>query len=140
MSKPLFIGELNPYGADPEFALYPSPPGCSGDRLCRVVLGLDPDEYLERFARTNLCAGKWSLPAARARAREIKIAMSRGDFSVVVLLGAKVAAAWGVKFLPFVMTRRALVLPHPSGRNTRWNSPGEVAMARQALRVAGVLS
>lgn len=71
--KPLLVGEANPYGSDPAFALYPSPPGCSGDRLCRLVMGLDPDDYLERFERANLCPRRWSLAEARTRAADLLV-------------------------------------------------------------------
>lgn len=108
--RPLLVGEANPYGGDPSFALYPSPPWCSGERLCRLVLGLDPDEYLGRFDRQNLCPRSWHLPAARARAEE-----------------------------PFTARDGLVLLPHPSGLSRLWNAPGSFARAREVLRVAGVL-
>ncbi len=69
--KPLIVGESNPYGADPQFALYPAPDGCSGHRLCCLILGMHRAAYMESFERVNLCAGKWSAPAARNMAREL---------------------------------------------------------------------
>jgi hypothetical protein len=36
----LLLGEANPYGGDPRYALYPEPEGSSGWRLCHMVMGL----------------------------------------------------------------------------------------------------
>lgn len=142
--KPLLVGEANPYGGDPEFALYPSPPGCSGDRLCRLVMGLDPDDYIDRFDRVNLCPSAWELTEARSRAAHL-LADARSRAAPVVLLGAKVARACGVAFDPFTVvagdaSRAVLVvLPHPSGLSRAWNVPGAYARARAVLREAGAL-
>lgn len=137
--KPLLVGEMNPYGAEPDFALYPSPPGCSGYRLCRLVLRMDPDAYLEAFDRANLCAGKWSTPKAAARAREIFEARnSSSEEGAVVMLGAKVAAAFLFQFRPFTVVGRYVCLPHPSGLSRAWNAPGAFDLARATLERAGV--
>ncbi len=139
--KPLLVGELNPYGPDETFALYPSPRGSAGQRLAEFVMGLDRADYLRRFDRANLCTFKWSVPAARERAGELL----QRDNPVLVLLGAKVAGAFGQIFEPFTVRRTALasrtlvVLPHPSGLCRVWNEPNAVARARAALRLAGVL-
>jgi hypothetical protein len=147
LGRPLLVGEANPYGADPEFALYPSPPGCAGDRLCRLVMGLDPDDYLERFDRTNLCPGRWAARQARATAGGIRAARKGGG--LVVLLGAKVCAAFGLEFRPFTTIWRhtdlgpadvcGAILPHPSGLSRAWGRPGAFERARAVLREAGVL-
>jgi hypothetical protein len=142
--KPLLVGELNPYGADSYFALYPAPPGCAGDRLCRLVLQMEPDEYLARFERVNLCSGRWSAPAARRRADELTCHVNH-RYSALVLLGAKVADAFGLAFSPFnaVPSGRgclAVMLPHPSGRCRLWREPGAYKLARTVLREAGVLA
>jgi hypothetical protein len=156
--RPLLVGEANPYGGDPEFALYPSPPGCAGHRLCRLVMQLDPDDYLERFDRANLCARAWKMTEARARAAEL--ATEYVDVPVV-LLGAKVCRAFEVAFDPFSFvdavnrvwrtdasgapeapierTPQYVILPHPSGLSRLWNAPGAYDRARAALRAAGVL-
>jgi len=145
--RPLLVGEANPYGGDPEFALYPSPPGCAGDRLCRKVMGLDPDDYLERFDRVNLCPTKWSTREARVRASEI-LAGDHGAPRAYVLLGSRVKAAFGVGHDPFSHFRSLrelpgpqvfVVLPHPSGLSRAWNAPGAYERARDTLRAAGVL-
>jgi hypothetical protein len=142
--KPLLVGESNPYGGDPAFALYPSPPGCAGDRLCRLVMGLDPDDYLARFDRTNLCARAWDLLAARSRAAELLVD-ARARNVPVVLLGAKVASVCAAAFEPFrVLPETGLcpvrvILPHPSGRCRVWSDPRSYELAREALRAAGAL-
>lgn len=138
--KPLLVGESNPYGADPYYALYPEPRGATGDRLCRLVMQMSAFDYMARFDRVNLCAGKWSLPKARTRANEILNARKGGTF---VLLGAKVCAAFEVKFNPFYAWMSALgtfvVLPHPSGLSRAWHDPASFERARSVLREAGVL-
>jgi hypothetical protein len=133
--KPLLVGELNPYGADPDFALYPSPPGCAGDRLCRLVMELGKEEYLERFDRVNLCEGKWMMRIARIEAYKI----TKSEVSKVVLLGRKVATAFDCELQPFRHDSRFVALPHPSGLCRAWNESGAFRRAREALRAAGVL-
>lgn len=126
--KPVIVGELNPYGGSDKFALYPSPDGCSGHRLCCLILGMSRRSYLESFERANLCSGKWSVPAARKRAQELVDNHQR-----LILCGSKVSAAFGVPFLPFVRRSTWLVLPHPSGRNLLWNEPRIFEKARAAV-------
>lgn len=137
--KPWLVGESNPYGADPYYALYPDPPGCSGHRLCRLVLRLDPDEYLERFVRKNLLAlgrgRRWSLPLAREAAADF---VRRSEGAPFVLLGARVAAAFGLTYAPFshfggTDGRCGVVLPHPSGLSRGWNAPGAFDRAREMI-------
>jgi hypothetical protein len=136
----LLVGESNPYGSDPEFALYPTPRNCAGDRLRRLVLGVSVDEYMGAgFARANLCAGSWS---ARRAAESAAVLADRHDR--FVLLGARVSAAFGVPFRPFSVVRRGgavlAVLPHPSGRCRLWNAPGAFELARALLRSEGLLA
>jgi len=131
--KVLLIGEQNPYGGDPEFALWPSPPNCSGWRLCYRILNMDSEQYLDTFDRANLCEGPWSMPKAREAARGIA-AHRRGP---MVLLGAKVCEAFGVAFQPLTVQmsllgpdRDVCILPHPSGRSLAWNDPTAAERAR----------
>lgn len=155
--KPLLIGEQNPYQSDPRlaqrFALYPEPPNCAGWNLCCRIMQLKKAEYLERFDRVNLCAGKWSMREARAKADLLR----NNPGQTLVLCGAKVAAAFGRKFVPFThdetpdyyrpksdpsfiaIRRRIVILPHPSGLSRAWNEPGAFERARSVLREAGVL-
>ena len=136
--KPLLVGETNPYGGADEFALYPTPPGCTGHRLCHLILQLDADEYLERYDRANLCVGKWSAPRAREEALRLS---SKHQAGTIVLLGSKVCSGFGLPFRPFETTvgARFVVLPHPSGLNRMWGEPGAFDRARAVLREAGVL-
>jgi hypothetical protein len=145
----LFVGELNPFGADPRYALYHLPRKSSGNRL-RCVLGLTDLEYHKLLDKANLCDGKWSSSAARERL--VELVDSRGPGGVVVLLGARVrgvarciAREYGadLELLPFSGLevgegdrRRVLVsLPHPSGLCRLWNEPGAVTRARRLLTV-----
>lgn len=132
--RPLIIGELNPFGGDDYYALYPAPDGCSGHRLCTLVLGMDQDDYLEAFDRANLCRGKWSVKAARLRLPEF-----RGRYCI--LLGSKVCTAFDVPFEPFAAQFPStedgggglLVFPHPSGLCRLWQERGAFLRAREAL-------
>lgn len=129
-NKPLLVGELNPYGADQRYALYPSPRRSAGGRLCYDVLGLLPMEYFRTYDRANLCTGKWSTPAAGSKAFDLEVQ----GYDRLILLGAKVSKAFSVPFLPFTVQDGKLVLPHPSGLCRLWNEPGAYERAREAVR------
>jgi hypothetical protein len=147
MSRVAIVGEVNPYGADPQFALYPDPPQSAGSRMQRLVAALDRRTYICGLARYNLCVGRWSVPEAREAARQL-----REDplTEVVVLLGRKVAGVFwaGSPPPPFSaapLVRRldrasptitAVMLPHPSGLCRVWNEPDAFDRARQLLRAA----
>jgi hypothetical protein len=52
--------------------------------------------------------------------------------------------AFGLEFRPFTVMAmvgrwRAVLLPHPSGRNLLWNAPGAFERARALLAEVGVL-
>lgn len=129
--KPMLIGESNPYGSDPYYALYPAPDGCSGHRLCCLVLGMHRHTYLETFDRINLCEGRWSLRTARQRAQELW--PQRRKF---ILFGYKVCTAWEIlPYEPFTVHDggTTLILPHPSGLCRLWNEPGAFTRARAAV-------
>ncbi len=100
------------------------------------------------FDRVNLCRDKWSTRAAR----EAAIAIMRDRTAPIVLLGAKVTAAFMMPFQPFTHTtldlpdggprwlrRTFVVLPHPSGLNRIWQTHNAFERAREVLREAGVL-
>lgn len=136
MTRPLLVGEQNPYGDAPGYALYPDPPGCSGWRLCRLVLCLDDDAYLSRFDRVNLLGrGAWSAYRARERAREIEASYA----GPIVLLGSRVSAAFGDPVALWSMSwaggsrPRFARIPHPSGLARAWNEPGAYLRAREML-------
>lgn len=134
----VLVGEDNPYGGDPRFALYPEPGGSAGQRLCGVVLGMHRVEYLRRFHRVNLCVGRWRIGDARQAAHDLRASTNLP----LVLLGARVCEAFAIA--PFsscvwdVVRESAgcggfAVLPHPSGRSRAWNRPAAVHMARDAV-------
>ena len=125
----LLLGEDNPFGSDPEFALHCYPPRCSGDRL-RRILGLPEYLYLA-LHRKNLCDGSWSKPRAKARVWELL--SPEAPWRVIVLLGRKVTETFetialeGVPLVAFSSRgccpgMTLVSLPHPSGRNAAlWN-------------------
>src|SRR6185369_847576 len=122
MAWATIVGESNPYGADPYYALYPAPDGCSGHRLCCLILGMHRHTYLDTFERVNLCEGRWSMKDARAKAQSLW--PHKGKF---ILLGVKVARAWEVNpWEPFIQIDggTTLLLPHPSGLCRLWQEPG----------------
>ena len=136
----LLVGENNPYGSTPEFALYCYPPGCAGYRL-RRIFGLPQHQYLS-LHRKNLCDGDWSKEAAKKRVLELL--SPTAPWRVIVMLGRKVAESFEKVALDAPMeafTTRAscpgmtlVALPHPSGRNLIWNQPWARARARQIMR------
>jgi hypothetical protein len=135
----LLVGELNPYGGDPKFALFPLPEHASGGRLARI-LGLSRSEYLRRHDRVNLCTGEWRAKEAAEQAQALHA--RRPDGTAIVLCGTKVAAAFRSaaaftqeEFQPLSLALHQhiyyLTLPHPSGRNLLWNKPGVIDQARR---------
>lgn len=157
--RAVFVGEVNPYGPRDGFALYPDPPNCAGWRLCHRVLNLTDAEYLHHYARGNLCTGKWTAEAARVAADVLQRQWVGFDEqrtaagsllhpwgTPFVLLGRKVAAAFGCAAQPFTSARcpthgRLLIsLPHPSGLCRVWATrPGAYDSARALLRGFGLL-
>lgn len=157
VDRVVLVGERNPYGASPEFALYCWPVGSAGHRL-RRILGVDEDRYLA-FRRLNLCAGRFvRRDAALAAARLYDSLAAARPGGLVVLLGVQVSAAFGA----FTIGTRAgisrvrglscweagsdalgrarwLSLPHPSGLcrvwgRGMWAPGGTVERARSLLR------
>jgi len=127
------IGEQNPYGADPRFALYPLPAHAAGGRLAKI-LGMGEREYLRAFVRRNLLTAlKWSAPAARVAADFLLLEHPEHD--KLVLCGTRVSAAFGVPFRENLCkpaslvvgtvrphVRHVLAIPHPSGLNREWST------------------
>jgi hypothetical protein len=137
MPQLILVGESNPLGGDPYFALYDEPERHAGHRLRRLVLGLHQRTYRgPDILRVNLCDGPWSAPAARKRAIELDVAHQPP--AVIVLLGRQVASAFGLEHCPaFTRSGRIILLPHPSGRNcalwTRENIQRARAMLSEVL-------
>lgn len=137
----LVLGEDNPYGSDPSFALYCYPPRCSGYNL-RRIFGLPEQQYLA-LHRANLCDGPWSAPSAKERAQELLVPLS--PHPVIVMLGRKVteamrrAARIDEEIVPFSTTGccpglTLVSLPHPSGRNAAMWNPKARDRAREIMR------
>lgn len=137
----LLLGEVNPLGSTPEYALYPDPPGCSGWRLCYKIFDVSTADYLSLW-RTNMCVDGWSQRAAGVRAS----ALLRVDapWSTIIMLGRKVAGVMSPvcgAVAPFEQSEcsygaggkrlRFVSLPHPSGMNRAWNDPSAVTKARE---------
>lgn len=139
-ARAVIVGEEGP--ADGK-ALFPYPTHRTGGRLCSLIMRLSPMQYLDEYARVNLCHGGWDSRAARRVAREVLDA----EPECLVLLGSRVCAAFGVVYVPFAYrtsgldaTRtRYVVLPHPSARNRMWNDKDTVAKSRRALIRAKVI-
>jgi hypothetical protein len=120
LARPLLVGQSNPYVRMDKFAeaLYPAPEGCTGHRLWRMineVSGMSRQEYVEKFARTNLDES------------DLKEKVTAAD--VIVLLGR---VAWGHFRLPAKVRpldgiyrgdKHFALVPHPSGRNLWYNDP-----------------
>lgn len=130
----IIVGELNPYGHDPLFALYHLPRNASGNRL-RRILGLT-DAHYEVLDKVNLCTGVWTTAEARSAADAI---VRADDERVIVMLGAKVRKAFtsgwtGVPEQFFQVRGRFVSLPHPSGLNHLWHKdPLATTMTRSVL-------
>ena len=145
MPLPIFVGELNPYGGNPDYALFPYPQGSAGEILKSRIVRI-PGGYYCELGRVNLCEGKWTLREARARAEELLLKRHLQPFGkrtvwgdesipgVLVLLGSKVCSAFGVPFAPFDLRNGMVILPHPSGVNRMW-SVENYSRAHDLLRV-----
>ena len=141
----LVVGEHNPYGSDPEYALYPSPSYSAGGRLPEI-LGISGSE-LRAAWRVNLCPEGWSAGEAHRRAEMLL----GGPWDRYLLCGSRVRGAFqrasglphDTKSQPTAYRwehegKSFLAIPHPSGRSRRWNEVGvreEVAAAFAALWV-----
>jgi hypothetical protein len=131
VGKPFIIGENNPLSRDPQCALAPYPKSCTGWRLCTLILRMDPDAYEEQFERRNLLSqDRWSIPAAREAARQL---IKEAGSAPMILLGAKVCAAFGVDYEPFTVRLRTAILPHPSGLCRAWGVKGSFDRARETV-------
>ena len=140
LPRVLLVGEANPYGGDPSYALFPRPKNCAGWNLCYRILGISDHDYLRLFERRNLCHRYWTVTGGDVGMRKI---ISESRLPVFVLFGRKVATAWAracghCVYKPFAIENgprqpAVLFLPHPSGRCRAWNRPGAYQRARIAL-------
>lgn len=131
--KPILVGESNPLSSDPADALVPYPDGCAGHRLAVSIFGMSRKAYMDSFDRINLCMGDWSQFPARLTAAALKIKYDR-----IVLLGSRVASAFGLNFEPFTFAQgssiKMLILPHPSGLSRLWNNPNNIKLCRELIK------
>ena len=135
----ILVGESNPYGNDPRYALFDLPERAAGHRLRTLIFGVRRTTYA-RFHRVNLCDGEWNLDAAREKAQRV---LNDLPNATLILFGRKVASAFGLSpdAAPFLQYRHdskqdAVYLPHPSGRNREWNREGAFERARVLLQTA----
>lgn len=136
----VLVGEA-PAGSGSEAT--PALEGLVGRRLAQMM-GVDYAAYIANTTRRNLFEtpdeGKfWYTTIARHRA--IRLAGDFLDGDWVILLGAKVAAAFSAADLPlyrWTSWQRYQVarVPHPSGRNRMYNDPAEVERASRFLAEA----
>lgn len=134
----VLVGEMNPYGMDPKYALFDLPKNAAGYRLRTRVLQVERRTYFG-FKRHNLCVGKWSKADARREAGRLYLEVydSRRVGAVFVLLGRKVSDAFGwMAQDPFTRDGRIVFLPHPSGLCRLWNTEGAYDRAQAVLREA----
>jgi uracil-DNA glycosylase len=142
--RPLLVGEAPARGGNRAPL-----DGSSGDRLARMAGMAGRVELLERFDAVNLL-GRWPGPAGKGAAwpsgRAVRAAARRPLRGVAVLLGSRVARAYGLDaagWWTWVRGERfvAVVVPHPSGVNQLYNSlevrEATGAALAQALRRAG---
>lgn len=134
-ARATLVGEMPGPRSLADAPLFPLP-GSSGARLARLA-GMTHVEYLASFERVNLFREprEWSTPAARERAREVASTRRK-----LVLLGARVAAAFGVETRGWQpdATGSAVcaAVPHPSGRNRVLNEEHERQRVGRTLREA----
>lgn len=98
--------------------------------------GATYEEFVGRLRRVNHCPDRWDDTHARHRLVEILVWLRSqenwtptGETLRVVLLGRRVATAWGCSSAPFG-TREldgydvsVAWIPHPSGKNLAYNEP-----------------
>jgi hypothetical protein len=149
--KVWLVGMNNPYGSDERYALYPEPKNSAGDRLCRVILGMDKHDYMRSFVRRNTMKGDWKLAQAKVAAASLFKELPPG--TTVVLLGQQVWEAWRAvdpvrllgcssKWIPFMIRGDQtqdltyILFPHPSGLSRFWNDKSNISLARSTLRAA----
>lgn len=135
--RPILVGEVNPYSARLEHALYPTPPGCSGWRVWKMLeerCGATRSDYANAFDRRNLVRGTWDVAKAKAEAGRIH---AHAAGATVVLLGEKVRRAFGLpRELVHPIVRDGVTyrqVPHPSGRCLFYNDPVQRALVAVML-------
>lgn len=131
--RPLLIGMNNPVSSDPDYALYPVPEGCTGNRIWRMLNAVEPAigkrDYIRAFERVNVLPGKeWNAAQAKRNGRELTAHINRrGGYALI--FGAQTRDAMGLPFLAHCEWHQVPFgcawawAPHPSGRNPWYNNP-----------------
>ncbi len=139
--KPLLIGEAPSKNEDTPQPLE----GRVGSRLANLA-GLRLDHYMELFERRNLLQVRQDTAAKGfefdEKAAAIEAVTMRNlyfkDGRVIVLLGKRVAKAFGVKEVYFIQQQYhgpdIRVMPHPSSVNRFWNDLANVKQAEEFMQ------
>lgn len=143
----LLVGELNPYGVDPRYALYYEPPNSAGGRLQRLVLGVRARSTYLAMWRANLCTSRWNDGAAAQRAGELcrspELEQPGLPWRLIVALGVNVSTAFAraaqvsvsafCEPVPLSSGQTLVSIPHPSGLGRVYNDRSAVTRARLLL-------
>lgn len=139
----LIIGECPGPRTDPRMPLFPNPENSTGARLLGYS-NMSERDYMGLLMRTNLCPTTWYDDIAELRVEHLKRAIVRFDSSLrVLLLGAKVEAAWGIRSRYKFGEARVFVddvpislawIPHPSGLNRIYNDEESQRLAGRYVR------
>ncbi len=145
LKKAAHIGE-SPGPRTGREVLPPWPANGAGHRLITYA-AISPATYERRFVRRNLFrrhvpAGEWPAAEARERATRLCAWLAARRISRVVLLGRRVAVAFGldgawqrIEELDVVLA----AIPHPSGRCRDYNGEGARLVAGEIVRWAAGL-
>jgi hypothetical protein len=140
-TRPVLIGMNNPVSSEPEHALFPYPPGCTGHRLFEMLESRVPSvtrrQYLNAFDRRNVVSLK-SYDKKLAREGAAKLEQEFwGSNRTVVLLGADTVTAFGI---PRLLIHPQMIggvtwrqIPHPSGRNLWFNDANNKMLVASLL-------
>jgi hypothetical protein len=156
-ARGLLIGEAPGPNTDPFLPLFPEPRNSAGGRLLKYA-DIPMADWIGKLVKMNLCDETWSVRRAVAgRARALAFLFDERNYFEkrplrVLLLGARVARAWGC-YGPFgyeehayglnpIVTSRSVAsdktlrvawIPHPSGKNRAYNSRRNQLRARRAV-------
>lgn len=148
--KPLLVGQAPGPNTDPDAPLFPFPLTSTGGRL-RLLMGISRGEYVRHFDRINLFRnfpgkgkGGDKFPMEKAKLLADTLApMLTGR--TIILVGRNVADAFRLDlgfhtWASHQLRRRTFgdpgtcqlaVVPHPSGRNHWYNTPGNKVAAKE---------
>lgn len=107
------------------------PDSTYGSRLMEI-LGLERQDYLERYERAQLCEYRWQ--PIKAMKIATVILLNAPPEQQIALFGNKVTHAFGINYIPFTFKGRYRILPglgRPCGGT--WDIPDNVEMARRML-------